>query len=251
MKRSRNTNLARNRQPKAIDRSQNPKAAKFPVLTPKTENQKYFFESLEYDTLAIAAGSAGTGKTLLSCYAAAQKLYHGKIKKIILIRAYQPLANRSIGFLPGTAEEKLEPYYRQMLDYLEDFLGKAELDILRKRGAVEICSLETIRGRNWDDSFIIVDEAQSLVADEVKALVTRIGQNSQMALVGDNSGVQSDVKNTEDGLSYLVGIIEKYDIAETGITYFTQEDILRSGITKQFVIAFDAELQEAFRNKKK
>jgi phosphate starvation-inducible PhoH-like protein len=232
------------RELKAIDRTRNPKAQQFPSFPPKTENQKYFVESLEYDSIAIAAGCAGTGKTVLSIHKAAQKLYTGKIKKIVLIRAYQPLAGRSIGFLPGELEEKLLPYYRQMIDYLEDFLGKSFVEIHMKDKSIEICSLETIRGRSWDDTVVVVDESQNLYPEEIQALVTRIGQGSQMYLIGDDSGIQTDIKNSVEGLSYLLGIVEKYNIPDVGITYFGYDDILRSPITKSFVIAFDKELQE-------
>lgn len=185
-----------------------------------------------------------THNTLLACNHAAEQLYHGNTKKIVLIRAYQPLAGRSIGFLPGTAEEKLLPFYQQMLNYLEDSLGKAQVEIYMKRGAIEICSLETIRGRSWDNSVIIVDESQNLYAEEVQALVTRLGEYSQMVLIGDDSGIQTDIRNKKDGLSYLLGIVDKYNVSGVGVTFFEYEDILRSDITKEFVIAFDSELQE-------
>jgi phosphate starvation-inducible PhoH-like protein len=129
----------------------------FPVLLPKNENQSKLLEGLKHDTIVVASGSAGTGKTLLACWHAAKKLHYGDIRKIILIRAYQPLAGRSIGMLPGTAEEKLLPFYRQMIDYFEDYLGKATTEIHLKNKTIEICSLETLRGISWNDSIIIVD----------------------------------------------------------------------------------------------
>ena len=242
MKRSQKTQVRKDRS-QPLDRSQNVRALQLPQINPKTENQREFVDALKNNQLVIGAGPAGSGKTLLSVYHAARQLHYGSIKKIILIRAYQPLAGRSIGFLPGTAEEKLIPYYRQMLDYLEDFLGKAAVEIHMKRGSIEICSLETIRGRSWDYSCIVVDEAQSLYPQEVQALVTRIGEGSQLVLIGDNSGVQSDVKSKIDGLSYILGIIEKYKIKDAILTRFTYDDILRSDITRDFVIAFDKELQ--------
>ena len=235
---------------KAIDRSTNPRAKPFENLPPKTENQKYFVEALGDCKLVVAAGPAGTGKTLLGLHHAAKKLYYGRAKRIVLIRAYQPLAGRSIGFLPGELEDKLTPYYKQMLDYLEDFLGKAQVEIHRKKGEIEICSLETIRGRSWDDSVIVIDEAQNLFAEEVQALVTRVGESSQMIFLGDDSGIQTDIKNKQDGLSYLLGVIDKYDIPDTDFVRFDYDDILRSDVVKHFVIAFDKELQEEKAKKK-
>jgi len=113
-----------------------------------------------------------------------------------------------------------------------------------KDKTIEICSLETIRGRSWDYSIIVVDEAQGLFPQEVQALTTRVGVGSQLILLGDNSGVQTDIKNKTDGLSYLLGVIEKYNIS-AGVTKLTYDDILRSDITKEFVIAYDKELYQA------
>lgn len=213
----------------------------FPQLHPKNENQKIFLDSLKYDSMVVAEGSAGSGKTLLACWHAAKKLHYGDVKKVVLIRAYQPLAGRSIGFLPGSLAEKLQPFYQQMLDYFEDYLGKATTEIHLAQGTIEICSLETIRGRSWSDAIIIVDESQSLFVPEVQALVTRLGEGSQMIFCGDDSGIQTDVKGGMNGLTYLSKVVEKYQIPEVSFVRFTREDICRSGITKSFVIAFEDE----------
>ena len=215
----------------------------FHVLHPKSENQKLFFESLKYDTISAASGVSGVGKTLAACWHAAKKLHYGDVKKVVLIRAYQPLAGRTIGLLPGDANTKLLPFYQQMIDYFEDFLGKATTDIHLAHGAIEICSLETIRGRSWENTISVIDEAQNLFIPEVQALVTRIGEGSQMIFCGDDSGFQTDVKNGMNGLRYLRKLVERYNIPEVTFVDFTREDICRSGITKEFVIAFESELE--------
>ena len=214
----------------------------FPQLLPKNDNQKKFLDALKFNSLVVAEGSAGTGKTLVSCWHAAKKLHYGDIRKVVLLRAYQPLAGRTIGFMPGTAEEKLKPYYQQMLDYFEDYLGKGTTEIHLKQGTIELCSLETVRGRSWDDAIVIVDESQNLFVPEIQALVTRLGTSCQMIFCGDNSGLQTDVKNGMDGLTYLHKIVEKYNIPDTASVIFTRDDICRSDITKNFVIAFEDEL---------
>lgn len=214
----------------------------FPVLNPKSEHQKELFEALKYSTIVVAQGSAGVGKTMVACYHAAKKLHFGDIKKVVLIRAYQPLAGRSIGLLPGTAEEKLFPFYQQMIDYFEDFLGKATTEIHLKNKTIEICSLETIRGRSWADAIVILDEAQSLFVPEVQALTTRIGEHCQMIFCGDNTGNQTDVKNGMDGLTYLNKLASKYKIPDIEFVSFTRDDICRSDIVKDFVIAYEEEL---------
>lgn len=216
----------------------------FPQLLPKNENQRVLLDALKYDKLVVAQGSSGVGKSLLAVWHAAKQLNAKQIKKVVLIRAYQPLAGRSIGLLPGSAAEKLLPFYQQLIDYFEDFLGKATTEIHLKNGSIEICSLETIRGRSWDDAIILVDEAQCLYVPEVQALVTRVGETSQIIFCGDDTGMQTDVKNGMNGLRYLKKLTEKYNISETSFVNFTREDICRSGLTKEFVIAFEEEMLE-------
>ena len=214
----------------------------FPSLNPVNDKQKDLQEALKYNTIVVAQGSAGVGKTLLACYHAAKKLHYGDIKKIILIRAYQPLAGRTIGMLPGDSDQKLLPFYQQMIDYFEDFLGKATTEIHIKNKTIEICSLETIRGRSWSDAIIIVDESQSLFVPEVQALTTRIGENAQMIFCGDNTGNQTDVKNGMDGLTYLNKIVQKYNIPDCQFITFTRDQICRSDVVRDFVIAFEEEM---------
>ena len=214
----------------------------FPSLNPMNDKQKDLQEALKYNAIVVAQGSAGVGKTLLACYHAAKKLHYGDIKKIILIRAYQPLAGRTIGMLPGDADQKLLPFYQQMIDYFEDFLGKATTEIHIKNKTIEICSLETIRGRSWSDAIIIVDESQSLFVPEVQALTTRIGENAQMIFCGDNTGNQTDVKNGMDGLTYLNKIVQKYNIPDCQFITFTRDQICRSDVVRDFVIAFEEEM---------
>jgi len=216
----------------------------FPQLLPKNENQRVLLDAFQYDQLVVAQGSAGTGKSILSVWHAAKQLQSKKVKKVILIRAYQPLAGRSIGMLPGTAAEKLMPFYQQLIDYFEDFLGKATTEIHIKNETIQICSLETIRGRSWDDAIILVDESQCLYVPEVQALVTRVGETSQIIFCGDDTGMQTDVKNGMNGLRYLKKLTEKYNISSTAFVNFTREDICRSGLTKEFVIAFEEEMLE-------
>ncbi len=214
----------------------------FPSLNPMNDKQKDLQEALKYNTIVVTQGSAGVGKTLLACYHAAKKLHYGDIKKIILIRAYQPLAGRTIGMLPGDSDQKLLPFYQQMIDYFEDFLGKATTEIHIKNKTIEICSLETIRGRSWSDAIIIVDESQSLFVPEVQALTTRIGENAQMIFCGDNTGNQTDVKNGMDGLTYLNKIVQKYNIPDCQFITFTRDQICRSDVVRDFVIAFEEEM---------
>lgn len=215
-----------------------------PQVNPQTENQRLFVQSLKTDSVIVGKGVAGTGKTFLACFHAAKELHNRQIRKIVLIRAYQPLAGRSIGLLPGTLEEKLMPFYQQMVDYLEEILGKTTTEIHLKNKTIEICALEAIRGKSWDDCVVICDEAQNLFVPEIQALTTRIGMNTQMIFIGDGSGVQTDVRKGINGLEYLEKIVKKYNIADVGFVEFGYDDILRSDITRDFVIAYDKELTD-------
>lgn len=221
----------------------------FPQLLPKNSKQTELLEALKYNTLIVADGSSGTGKTLLSCWHAAKRLHYGDIRKVVLIRAYQPLAGRTTGFLPGDILLKLQPFYQQMIDYFEDYLGKASTEIALKQGTLEICSLETIRGRSWSDSIIIVDEAQNLFVPEIQALVTRIGDNSQMIFCGDDSGFQTDVKKGMNGLAYVKAMVERYDIQDVGFVHFGTDCIVRSGMVKDWVLCFEAEAKKDLQGK--
>lgn len=214
----------------------------FPVLTPMNDKQEDFLEAMKSETLVVGCGSSGTGKTLLACYHAAKQLHYGRVKKVVLIRAYQPLAGRTIGMLPGSALDKLLPFYQQMIDYMEDYLGKASTEIHIKNGTIEICSLETIRGRSWNNCCVVTDESQNLFVPEIQALVTRLGEGSQLILCGDNSGIQTDVRGSMDGLTYLYKLVDKYNIQDTSFTEFTRNEVVRSGLTKSFVCAFEDEL---------
>lgn len=212
------------------------------TIVPKTQGQVNLTEALKNNAMVIAEGVAGTGKTFVACGHAASRLINNDVSKIILIRAYQPLAKRTIGFIPGTLEEKLLPYYIQMIEYLEDFLGKENVALWLKSGKIEICSLETVRGRSWQNSVIIVDESQNLFCEEVEALTTRLGENCQMIFCGDDSGTQTDVTG-KNGLSYLKEIVKKHNISDCACICFKPEDIVRSGIVKQFVLAYLAEAE--------
>ena len=207
-------------------------------LVGKTNNQKLFIHSLQNDVMTVGIGSAGVGKSFMSLTYAAKQLLSKQTRKIVLYRAYQPLANRTVGFLKGDANEKMLPYFAQQVEYLKDVLGAGAFDIALKAGTIELGLLEAVRGRSFSDAIVVVDEAQLLTPAEIQALVTRIGDNCQMILIGDVN--QKDVKHNQlSGLKYLFDIIHQYDIADVGVINFEIDDCQRSGIVKSFLLAFD------------
>lgn len=206
-------------------------------LTPQNERQQCMIDSLLDNTVTIAVGAAGTGKTFLATLYASKQVAEGYQDKIILVRPNVP-TGRTLGHFPGTVEEKLYPYLSHILEYVKDFVGKGAMEIWLKNHVVEMQPLETIRGKSFRNTIVIVDEAQNLVFDELKALSTRIGEDSKLILCGDST--QSDIKGAS-ALETFVGMCQKYDIDSLGVVRFAAKDCLRSGICKDFTLMFDKE----------
>lgn len=178
--------------------------------------------------------------TFLPSVEAAELLRDGIIKNIVLVRPYVDLNNRGIGYLKGTEHEKLEPYVRPMLDAIKYVVGPLQLQKYLEEGAIEVKALASIRGMSYKETFLICDEMQGTVPNEIQALTTRIGKDSKMVIVGDTR--QTDVRQgKENGLDYLIRIVNNYPIRDTGVIEMDINDIQRSGITKDFVLAYEKE----------
>ncbi len=202
--------------------------------SPKTQSQAELYYDLDHKNLVVALGPAGTGKTFTCCMKAAAWLSKGQINKIILTRANVP-TGKSLGAVPGNLEEKLTPWMLPMTDVLRRGLGRGFYDYLVNKKQIETVSIETIRGRSFDDSIVLVDEAQQLTIDELKAITTRIGENSVLVLMGDPK--QSDLR-TRSGLMQFVDLIEKHDPQGCSVTSFDLDDIVRSDTCAQMVRMF-------------
>jgi len=202
-------------------------------LTPRTDNQKLLIDALKSHSQVFILGPAGTGKTyVVSTYAA--NLYHTKqINKIVITRPLVAVG-KDIGFLPGDLGEKCAPWALPVIDVLEKHLGKGVVETGIKNGNIEIAPLALMRGRSFDNAFVICDESQNITFHELKMLVTRIGENSKLVLNGDIQ--QSDLKEG-DGLTKVVHLVKKY-MLPVPIVEFTTDDIVRSGMTKMWVETF-------------
>jgi len=203
------------------------------ILLPKNENQALYIRALDTCSQVIVFGPAGTGKTYIAATYAANLYIEKKIDKIIITRPHVPVG-REIGFLPGTIEEKSQPWALPVLDVLERHMGKGMLETAIKNNNVEMVPLALIRGRNFDDSFVVVDEAQNITVSEIKALLTRVGEDSKIVLDGDIQ--QSDISE-QSGLSKIVHLAKKYDL-NIPVIEFTHKDIVRSDICKQWIEIF-------------
>jgi len=208
-------------------------------LKAKTKGQSTLLSLLRSKTMIVADGAAGTGKTYCATAHAAKEFLGGKFEKIVIYRAYQPLANRTVGFLKGSEKDKLLPYMVEQIHLLEDFLGKGAVDVGLSSGTIELGLLEAVRGRSFDNTFILVDEAQLLTPAEIQALTTRVGEGSQMVFIGDSN--QIDNPSKAGGLKYLANIVSKYCINDVGFVNFTSDDCVRSGIVREFLLAYDAD----------
>lgn len=202
-------------------------------LVPLNETQRLYIESLTTSDQVIVFGPAGTGKTyVVSTYAA--NAYHMKeINKIVITRPHVPVG-KDIGFLPGTLEEKAAPWALPVLDVLEKHLGKGVVETALKNGNIEVAPLALMRGRSFESAFVICDEAQNILLQELKMLVTRIGEGSKLVLNGDIQ--QSDLKEG-DGLSKIVHLTKKH-MLPIPIVEFTTKDIVRSDICKLWIETF-------------
>lgn len=204
-------------------------------IEPLNSKQRDYLISLFGSPCVVCTGAAGTGKTHLAASVAAKDLADKRINKIVISRA-NVATGKSLGSFPGTVEEKMAPWLLPITDVLKKQLGAGFYAHAVKTGAIEIQPIETIRGRSYDDAVVLFDEAQQLTIDELKAITTRVGENSKLFLMGDRA--QRDV--TTDGLKWLKELAAKYDLP-VDMHEFTSDDIVRSGLCKAFVQAFEKE----------
>lgn len=207
----------------------------------KTDTQKEYIKAIETLPMIVCIGPAGTGKSYLGASYAAHFLKKGLVNRIYITRPNVP-TGKSIGFFPGSLNEKMEPWTRPIMDTLQGALGKGDLECQIKLGNIEVIPMETIRGRSFENAFVILDEAQNCSLEELKAFVTRIGENCTMVINGDIS--QSDIEwnDYKAPLARFVDMVRSRKPLEKliGIIEFKREDIVRSGLCQLLVEAFDS-----------
>lgn len=226
-------------QPKPKSRQTKTKhdAKKSPVnLVPRNENQAEYVKALGSSSQVIVLGPAGTGKTYVVSTYAANKYYMKDIDKIIITRPHVAVG-RDVGYLPGTLEEKSAPWALPVLDVLQRHLGKGVVETGLKNGNIEVAPLALMRGRSFENAFVIVDEAQNITLPELKMVVTRIGEGCTLVLNGDIQ--QSDLRDG-DGLSKIIHLTKKH-MLPIPIVEFTIKDIVRSDICRLWIETFSKE----------
>ena len=214
------------------------KGEKLPLPTPKTENQKLYLNCMRNSPMTIGSGPAGCGKSYLAATTAGHMLKEKKVNRIVLTRPTVP-TGRSIGFFPGTLEEKMDPWCKPILNTLQEYLGKGDFECKLKNKNIEIVPFETIRGRSFEDAFVILDEAQNTTFDEMKAFVTRSGENCTVVINGDVT--QSDLKKSDNGLIAVTQIVKNSARLKKWVSLveFNSNDIVRSGLCQMWVQEFE------------
>lgn len=207
------------------------------MVRPKTLGQHEYVKAIRRHTITFGIGPAGTGKTYLAMAMAVSALDRGDVKRIILTRPAVEAGER-LGFLPGTLNEKIDPYVRPLYDALHDMVEPGRIKGLLEAGVIEVAPLAYMRGRTLNDAFIILDEAQNTTPEQMKMFLTRLGFQSRMVVTGDVS--QIDLPGSAaSGLKVVSRILKDVD----DVCFFTlsSKDVVRHPLVSKIVDAYDAE----------
>ena len=214
-------------------------------IRPKTANQKRYVDAIGDHTITFGIGPAGTGKTYLAMAKAVSALQAKKVNRIILTRPAVE-AGEHLGFLPGTLNEKIDPYLRPLFDALHDMIDIETIPRMMQSGIIEVAPLAYMRGRTLNDAFIILDEAQNTTPEQMKMFLTRLGFGSKMVITGDVT--QIDLPNGQhSGLRVVRDILK--DIDDIAFLELTAEDVVRHRLIGDIVKAYDKfdEAKQALR----
>ena len=205
-------------------------------VAPKTLNQKLYIEAIEKHDMVFGIGPAGTGKTYLAVSMAVRALLEKKISRIVLTRPAVEAGER-LGFLPGTLQEKIDPYLKPLYDALYDMLDVERVDRHVERGVIEIAPIAFMRGRTLNDSFVILDEAQNTTTEQMKMFLTRIGCGSKALITGDITQIDLPIGK-------MSGLIEARNVISgvEGISfiYFNERDVVRHPLVQRIVRAYES-----------
>ena len=210
------------------------------TIRPKTLNQKHYVDAIDENTVVFGIGPAGTGKTYLAMAKAVAALQAKQVNRIILTRPAVEAGER-LGFLPGTLNDKIDPYLRPLYDALHDMIDPDSIPRLMTSGVIEVAPLAYMRGRTLNDAFIILDEAQNTSPEQMKMFLTRLGFGSTMVITGDTTQIDLPT-GTASGLKVVEGILSELDDVE--FCRLHSQDVVRHKLVGQIVDAyakFDAE----------
>src|SRR5881227_1240065 len=205
------------------------------TVQPKSVNQRRYLEAIETHDMVFGIGPAGTGKTYLAVVMAISALISKRVNRIILARPAVEAGER-LGFLPGTLQEKIDPYLRPLYDALYDMLDPERVDRYLEKNVIEIAPIAFMRGRTLNDSFVILDEAQNTTSEQMKMFVTRLGFGSKAVITGDIT--QIDLPNARrSGLLEAIDILK--DVNGLAFVHFDEGDVVRHHLVQRIVRAYD------------
>jgi phosphate starvation-inducible PhoH-like protein len=206
------------------------------TIRPKTANQKLYVDAIDKNTVVFGIGPAGTGKTYLAMAKAVQALQRKDISRIILTRPAVEAGER-LGFLPGTLNDKIDPYLRPLYDALHEMMDPETIQRLMAAGTIEVAPLAYMRGRTLNDAFIILDEAQNTTPQQMKMFLTRLGFGSRIVVTGDITQVDLPT-GTKSGLRVVKEILEGID--DIHFALLDAEDVVRHRLVGAIVSAYNS-----------
>ncbi len=205
------------------------------IIHARGKNQYRYLKNIMDHDINFGIGPSGTGKTYLAVACAVAALESGSVQRIVLVRPAVE-AGEKLGFLPGDLAEKVNPYLRPIYDALYEMLGNQKLMKLIESGIIEVAPLAFMRGRNLNDSFIILDESQNTTKEQMKMFLTRIGFGSQAVITGDITQIDLP-SHTESGLRHIIEVLK--DIDDISFTFFQAADVVRHPLVQKIVEAYD------------
>ena len=216
-------------------------------IKPKTVGQRKYTALIKKNTIVFGIGPAGTGKTFLAVAMAVTALRAKEISRIVLTRPAVE-AGEKLGYLPGDLQNKIDPYLRPLHDALFEMLGAESYAKHVERGTIEIAPLAYMRGRTLDDAFIILDEAQNTTREQMKMLLTRLGNNSKIVITGDVTQIDLP-RGTASGLIEAASILEGID--DIAVHRFSERDVVRHRLVREIIAAYDKNEQKRAENAQK
>ncbi|MGH9512309.1 MAG: PhoH family protein [Terriglobales bacterium] len=205
------------------------------TVQPKSLNQRRYLDAIEKHDMVFGIGPAGTGKTYLAVAMAISALLSKRVNRIILARPAVEAGER-LGFLPGTLQEKIDPYLRPLYDALYDMLEPEKVDRYLEKNVIEIAPIAFMRGRTLNDSFVILDEAQNTTSEQMKMFVTRLGFNSKAVITGDVT--QIDLPSARrSGLLEAAEVLKQ--VEGLAFVHFDEGDVVRHHLVQRIIRAYD------------
>jgi phosphate starvation-inducible PhoH-like protein len=203
-------------------------------ITPKSLNQRTYVDAIQRHDMVFGIGPSGTGKTYLAVAMAVDALLTKEVSRIILARPAVEAGER-LGFLPGTLQEKVNPYLRPLYDALYDVLDPDRVERYLEKGIIEIAPIAFMRGRTLNDAFVILDEAQNTTSEQMKMFLTRLGFNSKAVVTGDIT--QIDLDGRRSGLVEAIDVVSR--VPGISFVYFTERDVVRHTLVQRIIRAYE------------